>query len=178
MDMNEDIYTIPLAAAYFGLSEQTIRNWASEFFTFLEPGANPGGGRTRTFTKADMAVFSLIAQMRRTGATGDDIHAALSNGQRGAVPDAAPDEMQALVESEADARLASQIELLRSRVENITEERDKFRDENEKLRMEVAEMRAEVRLLRERVDDAKERGKLEGKLEALEEQLRRNLNKD
>ena len=68
----------------FHVSGETVRNWANEFAAYLSVVGNPPKGRQRRFTDEDLAVFSLIAEMKNRGATFDEIHAALAAGQRGA----------------------------------------------------------------------------------------------
>ncbi len=71
----------------FDISRETVRQWAKAFSDFLSPGASPGGSRHRVYTEDDLKVFSLVNDLRKRGMRTDDIVAALTNGQRGDMPE-------------------------------------------------------------------------------------------
>lgn len=76
------------AADIFNISRETVRQYAQEFAKYLSNSANPGGGRARHFTENDIKVLALISDMKLNGFLYEDIHLALSNGQRGEIPEA------------------------------------------------------------------------------------------
>jgi DNA-binding transcriptional MerR regulator len=80
-------YTAHDLSRLFNVSQQTIRQWSSEFETYLSARANPGSNRIRAYSDEDAAVLALVAQMKEMGHVFQDIHIALANGQRGEVPD-------------------------------------------------------------------------------------------
>ncbi|HKI53501.1 MAG TPA: MerR family transcriptional regulator [Anaerolineales bacterium] len=166
MNMSESPYTTEIVKVYFDISEGTVRNWSKEFADYLSPTANPGGNRPRMFTADDMAVFDLISTMKATGATYKDIQASLSNGERGTIPEATADDLKSIVPAEQDRRLLAEIDTLKIRLEEVIGERDTYR-------VEVAELKAEIRQLEKRINEAQERGALEGELKALRRMLDR-----
>jgi len=97
----------------YEISHETVRAWTIEFSKYLSPTANPGGGKKRLYQKDDLAVFSLVVELRKQGMDFSDIHAALENGQRGEVPDLDAEEIQAIVSSDAETRLSLENERLR-----------------------------------------------------------------
>ena len=82
--------TVKDIATRFNVSRETIRIWAKEFANYLSPGANPSKGNQRNFSADDLPIFALISDLKGQGQTYEDIHAALSSGQRGAVPLSSP----------------------------------------------------------------------------------------
>ncbi len=69
--------TVHEASNRFGVSQRTIRKWATEFTGHLSAGANPAKGEVRTFSYDDMAVLSTIARLRTQNVSYKDIHTAL-----------------------------------------------------------------------------------------------------
>jgi DNA-binding transcriptional MerR regulator len=69
----------------FNVTPQTVRNWASEFVSYLSPSATTGNG-WRRFTADDLAVFALVKELTEKGRNYSDIHATLKTGQRGDLP--------------------------------------------------------------------------------------------
>lgn len=80
------MYTTGDLVKHFGVSRQTISVWCKEFAHYLSPTANPPRGAQRRFTESDMAVLTLVHGDKRRGLKVEEIHAALSAGQRGEVP--------------------------------------------------------------------------------------------
>lgn len=147
------MYTALQASTAFKIARETIRKWCMEFADYLSPTANPGKNRDRFFNDDDMKVLALISDMKATGRTYADIHAALGAGQRGQVPELKPiprtnERTQLLVmEKEVDdlraslsealeegQRQAGQIELLQQQLKDAEAKADKLRDENAVLR--------------------------------------------
>ena len=107
-------YRTKQAAAIFGVTEQTIHVWSREFAWRLSTTANPGHKKQRSFTKEDMQVFDLISSMQKQKHTFDDIHASLKVGSIGEAPLVEPEEVQAIVSTEAETRLAFENTRLKS----------------------------------------------------------------
>lgn len=85
MDSMSNI-TTHQAAELFDVTAQTIRRWVDEFSKYLSPSARPEQGRSRILTESDLDVLALIYSMKGQGKLFEDIHAALSAGQRGEAP--------------------------------------------------------------------------------------------
>lgn len=100
------------AAALYNVTPQTIGAWAKEFAGYLSDNANPGRKKQRLFTKDDMRVFSLVSEMQNKGLAFADIHATLITGVRGDPPTIEPTEVQVIVASEHENRLAIENERL------------------------------------------------------------------
>ena len=137
----------------FSITEQTVRNWADSFAKYLSPGANPGSGATRLFTREDMAVFSLIAEMRGQGKKYDAIGLALENGQRGGLPDL-PDE--ALIELSSSAHgimLANENRELKAKIMTMATDIESF----SKMTTENIQLKERLVQRDEIIDDLKKR---------------------
>lgn len=100
-------------ATMYGISTHTVGTWAREFAGYLSPTANPGEKKQRLFTKDDMRVLSLVSELQKQGMAFAEIHANLKSGARGEEPTVEPNEVQAIVSSEAETRLAIENERLR-----------------------------------------------------------------
>lgn len=152
----------------FDISPQTVRNWAMDFARYLSPSAAPGRGHNRQFTEDDLRVFSLIAGMKKNGATSEEIHVALVSGQRGELPNIAPNEIQALVmtdQARAVTTLKQQITLLQTQLESTLGELQNSRDENNQLRGKVQLLTEQLKASQEEVRKLdRENAKLESRL--------------
>ena len=71
----------------FNKSAETVRVWSERFSKYLSPTAQPGQGRHRLFTGADLEVFAYVAEQKAMGKTYDDIDVSLANGSRGSIPE-------------------------------------------------------------------------------------------
>lgn len=78
-------YSTRTIANLLNISQSTVKNYTDVFSNYLSPSASPPAHRARQFTDDDLLVLSLAAEMKKTGATYDEIHMALQNGQRGTV---------------------------------------------------------------------------------------------
>lgn len=155
-----DLYTVDQIAALAECGKQTVHTWADEFQVYLSPTANPGKRQQRGFTSDDLAVLLLVAEMKKSRATFDAIHAALGAGQRAPVPETTPSDLQVLIEGEGYKALVAQNQALMRRIAELEAEVAElkgFRDENIALKAQLAKER--------------ELGKLEGQLEELRRQL-------
>ena len=77
----KDLYTV------FGVSHQTIKNWAKDFADYMSPTARPEKDHQRRFTEDDLRVFDLVKRLKQQGRVNEEIRAALGAGQRGELPD-------------------------------------------------------------------------------------------
>jgi DNA-binding transcriptional MerR regulator len=182
--MDKILYTTPVIVQMYNIAPQTVRNWATEFADYLSHTANPGEGRTRQFTTEDMTVIDMIVTLKKNGQTFEDIHAALANGQRGSSPDLSPSEINALIESGEEKSRLMQIAMLEMELDRTRQERDTVVALNQtqtaelnELRLRVARLEAQLSTFQEQFEgrllDAKERGRLEGELQFLREQMRK-----
>ena len=69
-----DTATVHEASDRFGVSQRTIRKWATEFTGHLSAGANPAKGEVRAFSYDDMTVLATIARLRTQNVSYKDIH--------------------------------------------------------------------------------------------------------
>ena len=97
-------YFTSQVATIYDVTPQTVNKWAREFADYLTDGAKSQGGKTRQFEPEDMEVFSLISDMQKRHLTFSDIHASLKTGTRGDAPLIDPEQIQAIVEGQADNR--------------------------------------------------------------------------
>ena len=78
--------TISAFKKAYDVQPNTIRQWSRTFADFLEPGANPPNGKTRTYSDDDARVIALVAAMRQDNRPYEAIRAALAAGDRGQWP--------------------------------------------------------------------------------------------
>lgn len=136
------------AAQLFNVNPQTIRRWVDEFGKHLSPSATPQQGRSRILTDADMQVLALIAELKEQGKVYEDIHAALSAGQRGDPPlNAQSPTLATLPNSEEYALLVQRIQGLQAELDD--ERRQRIAAQVEQGRVEGRES-----VLREMLDKA------------------------
>jgi DNA-binding transcriptional MerR regulator len=100
-------------AQRFGITNETLRQWAGEFKRHLSKDANPSGGQHRRFTFADLEVLTLVSEMRQKNARWDEIHATLDMGERG-IPAIDPAALMPLESQKQLALLYSTIEQMRA----------------------------------------------------------------
>ena len=134
------MYSSTHVATIFHVSTETIRNWSDEFSRYLSFMANPGKGRTRTFSDDDMTVLSLIAEMKGKGSTFEEIHVALGQGQRGDLPDLEVDEVKAIISGDQERRLNLEIEYLKRSLQDAAaraQDRDRLNEENIRLKVQL-----------------------------------------
>ncbi len=105
-------FTTRHVAAYFKRVEPTIRKWSVEFADYLSPTGAPEKGKSRQFTIEDMKVFDLIADMRDSGNTYEEIHMALKSGNRGNAPDVNEQDLRVLQATEGERRVTLEVEAL------------------------------------------------------------------
>lgn len=162
-------YSIRHACTLFKVSSETIRTWAEEFGNYLSVSANPGAGRHRQFTDDDMAVLSLVSDMKRENMTFADIHTSLKSGQRGNAPVLHASEVQALVVGERETQLVAQIHKLEEMIIKLEQERDALlpiRDENIRLKVRLEENEKLATQLQAAQDEIKQLYRQIGSLEA------------
>ncbi len=163
--MNE-LHTPGEIAELFGVDPQTLRNWCREFLKELSVHANPGTGNHRRFDSHDLSIIALIAQMRKDGLTYEDIHASLSNGQRGEVPS----RLELAISrnpTEIITRMESKMIDLQTRLADLLDEHEALIKERDDLRVDRALLaRREIELKAAQEEIARlnrEIGRLEGK---------------
>lgn len=138
----------------FNISQETVRVWATEFAPYLSPAATPGKNKHRFFSAQDMEVFSLVAEMKARGMAFAEIHATLQSGQRGRPPTLPPEDVQAIISSDHETRLAFEVDKLQlallqaheelRRNEEQLKELERIKEENIRLKAQ-AETAAESR---------------------------------
>lgn len=118
-------YTSRHVSTLYGVTVETVRNWADEFTEYLSPMANPGPNRHRQFTDEDMQVFSLVSEFKSQGKTYTDIHVSLRSGQRGDLPTLHPDEVQAIMSTDQEKQLALEVNFLQRALVRVQEDLEK-----------------------------------------------------
>jgi DNA-binding transcriptional MerR regulator len=116
--------------------------------------ANPGANRHRLFSEEDLEVFSLVSEFKNQGKTYTDIHFALKTGQRGDPPTLLPDEVQAIMVSDQEKRLALEVDYLQRALVRTQNELDEARkqiaalheSEKENIRLKEAMSHSQQRL--------------------------------
>ena len=117
--MNDYYYNSRQVAALFGVALETIRNWGSEFREYLSPLANPGQGKHRKYNPDDLGVFALVRDLKEKGLSYNDVHMALQTGERGQPPGLAPNQVQAIVVSDRERRLALEVQTLQATITQL-----------------------------------------------------------
>lgn len=120
---SHSVTTIAKASDRLGVSETTIRKWASEFAGFLSPSANPGKGQPRYFSDEDMIVLTTIAQQRSANVSYDDIHKALLNDRTEDLKPLA----DKLPEDQSQPTTSSSSQKYEDRIMRLEKERDQLR---------------------------------------------------
>lgn len=153
------MYTSTHAATLFHVSNETIRNWSEEFSRYLSFLANPGKGRTRSFSEEDMQVLSLIAEMKGKGSTFEEIHIALGKGQRGDAPDLPVEEVKAIITGEQERRLSLEIEYLKRTLQDAlvrAQDGERVKEENIRLKTQLEAAQERVHHLLEQIQSAED----------------------
>ena len=156
----------------FDISYETVRNWTTEFGEYLSPTAIPGKHRKRLYTDLDMRVLSLVAELKKQGMTYEEIHANLKSGERGKPPTLDPKDLQALVTSEAEHRLALEVERLQQTLMRAHEELKQvegLRQELEKSKRDTIRYEAQLESVKEAARDERER--LEARVRELTQRI-------
>jgi DNA-binding transcriptional MerR regulator len=110
----------------------------------LSPQSNPGEGRARNFTDADMEVFALIVEMRGQGKQYADMHAALINGQRGSLPN---DIDTAIMQQPKYVQLELKIDFLEGKLKAAESETLQDKREIDVLTRQLEAAQAEIKQL-------------------------------
>lgn len=118
-----DVYTTSSIAKLFGVTDQTVKNWAKEFAEHLSPTAQPPEGQKRMFTLDDIRVFALVADFSKRGFSYEDAHTSLRSGQRGDIPETAK-ELSPTVSPQIVAALREENSALQTLLTDRTRERD------------------------------------------------------
>lgn len=145
---------------FFDVTGETIRAWSNEFSPYLSPTATPGENRHRIFSDEDMAVFALIASMKREGKIYADIHAALRAGQRG-------DLAEVISETNQIETTTAQLALIQQQLLALREERDEASARAHELHDEVIKLKTQLEFYQNQTDKLEKLQREIGKLEAL-----------
>lgn len=156
----------------FDISTQTVSVWGREFDKYLSPTAKPGGRRKRQFTKGDLEMIALIADMKGQGHTFEDIHATLNTGQRGQPPTLEPEDVQAIVSRDFEYRLQLENEKLQGmlvQAQNALAKAQEQLKELDSLKVERAKLETRIEGLVE--ERSAERERLERQIQALSQKV-------
>ncbi len=162
-------YKSEIVQALFNITGQTVRNWSSEFGSFLSEHAVGGDNKHRVFTEGDLTVFALISELKAKRMSTDDIHATLATGNRGELPDN-------ITTGIVPVDTAIKISRLESEVSHYKHNYEHALSEIEQLKLEKARLEGELTSLstvRQQLSDEHEKrdklmreiGELEARLE-------------
>jgi len=134
-------------AAFYQVSEQTIRGWAKEFSDYLSPTSNPGLGKSRQFVPEDFTILGVVAQMKEQKKPFEDIHFALQSGQRAEPPDLSANDLKVLAATEGEKRAALEIQVLQRHIIDLQERLNRAEERAERSKeLEIKNARLEARL--------------------------------
>jgi DNA-binding transcriptional MerR regulator len=136
----------------YGVQPNTIRHWASNFDSFLSPGANPAKGQRRRFNHDDAEVIALIAELRQEYKSYETITAALAAGDRGQWP---PEGNQAAHDDAGETRTGEGVSL--ALVTQLTARAASLEGELKATKAELDRRLAEIDDLKTAVRDAEKR---------------------
>lgn len=114
------LYTVRNVCQLYEVSATTLKNWADMASPFLSEVARPPKGKHRSFTYEDLRVFSVI----KSSPDYDSAFLALSNGQRGDVPDMHNEYSIVMESKEQLMLLQNQVMQLQARVRELEGEHD------------------------------------------------------
>lgn len=143
------MYSASQVATLFKTARETIRNWSIEFRDELEPNANPGENRQRSFSDRDLEVLALVSEMKSQGKLYADIHAALANNERGTIPS----DVSAIMPSDAPRpnQLQARVNFLEAQLATVQESDQRGRAQIELLTRQLAEAQQEIKALNREV---------------------------
>lgn len=145
-------------ARLLDIKENTLRRWVTEqdFGQYLSSRAQGGSGSHRAYTEQDVRILALIAEMRQTNTSTEEIHASLrslrSAGWAG-LPDipAAPPGVEPVSMIPREAAETSievqrqawrrELQLLQDRIETLEDELTRERTDRTKAQQELANLR-------------------------------------
>lgn len=140
-----DTYRTKQVGDLFGISPQTVKNWAAEFAEFLSPDATPKSGTARNFTPSDLEVFALVSEMRNKRHLADDILHTLRAGERGDIP-MIPYRLPAITPPQL-TKLQNHITDLENQLRAAEDKSKEFEGQVNLLKEQLADARSEIRTL-------------------------------
>ncbi len=168
-NMMNQLYNTRQVAGLYGVTRETVRVWSEEFHVYLSPLAKPGRNKPRLFTREDLGVLSLVAELKQENMGVEDIQAALNNGQRGAVPELAPDELETMLilqNADSEALQKSLVQLQQQYNQTLIQyqqalaqlrEAQEIRDENIQLKADLRHAQDRAEDLAKRLENAEQR---------------------
>ena len=127
-------YTTGTVARLLSFSRETIRTYCEEFERHLSTLASPGEGKHKSFTDHDLKIMRTIADMKRSGRTYAEIHAALDAGAVADLPD-----MSVLSPLGSTTALS----ILERRVNDLSTELQEVKMERDELRIQILPLERE-----------------------------------
>src|SRR4051812_23354290 len=74
--------TISGVARFLGVDRDKVKSWTREFAEYLSLTTQPGNGRERQYSEADLRVLAVIAEHLELGNEADDVHYDLNSGRQ------------------------------------------------------------------------------------------------
>ncbi len=143
-------------AAYYQVSEQTIRAWSKEFADDLSPTSNPGIGKNRSFALEDFSVLTIVDEMKKQRKAFEEIHAALNAGQRAQPPDLTEKDMKALAATEGEKKATLEIQALQQYIIDLQQRLNRAEETaeaSEALKIKNAQLETRVEILQSQADE-------------------------
>jgi DNA-binding transcriptional MerR regulator len=143
----------------FGLSHETIRRYTLDFSEFLSEGANPPEGKHRSYDESDLRVFGVIASMKTSNHTNEDIRQILIAGAEdrlsGVVTmDSTPlsPTIERAIARQEIVKLQKLVEQERADKESAQAEAQEWRDKANKSDGQIEQLKEQVEALRNQLE--------------------------
>ena len=165
----------------FDVDRKTIHRWGRLVASSLDERANPGEGKSRSYTPRDVAIIQYVARLFRDGVEEDQVvlsvTEAVDSGQFDRVvdyPELLADEGSVPVEevNEMMAEVRGGLTVMERRLQALETENQQLREKNAALDVRVEMMGYQIDDLKERLEEAQEQAKNDPEIVAkLREQL-------
>jgi DNA-binding transcriptional MerR regulator len=148
-------YMIGDVAKRFGVTNNTVRRWAREYFTeFMSHEARPEKGGYHKFNDMDLGVFATWVRLDTEGKSVEEAKAFLRNGERDVPPDEPmSDDQKNMVMNQA----AYEVTQLRQEVMQLENEIERLRNELEDEKGKTSSESGKKDLALNRLDAAEKR---------------------
>lgn len=118
----------------FSVSHQTVRKYSMDFAEFLSEGANPAeAGTHRTYNESDLRVMAVIANMKNTNHSDNEIKATLIAAAKGELSELIDDPTITLSSNMQMTLARQELQNLHNRLDNALEDAQKWRDKANRL---------------------------------------------
>ena len=112
--------------------------------------------------------MSLVAELKKQGMTFSEIHASLKSGQRGNPPAIDPEDVQDIVTSDSESRMALEVERLQN---TLVQAREALQKAQEELKEFEAVKEAKIKLEARLENVEQERDRLQKKIDEMSRRI-------